>query len=326
MAADPGLSRRLSATSILWLGLKLLATVGPLVWLIYAGDLDFGALVIFLDLPWVLVGNVALFASTVLITTARWTVLLGAVGTRLSFPAAMQLQWAALFFNVAIPGNVGGDVMKALYVARGEATEKREAIFLIPVVERLTGLVGLLVTGALFMPLATDVGGGLRGTVFLLGFGSLAGSLLLMMIARRQGPTLLDRVRGEKRFATMLANLLGAVVLMAQRPSAVIAALLLSILTNGLAMFYFWLLMDLVGGQQASLGELASVFPLGMLSLAVPISQAGLGVGHVAFEQLFVMVGLGGGATVFNVFLIGQLALCLLGAIPFLALRSAVSR
>jgi len=55
--------------------------------------------------------------------------------------------------------------------------------------------------------------------------------------------------------------------------------------------------------------------------MILPISPAGLGVGHVAFDRLFSMIGLHDGATVFNVYLIGQLTPCLLGVIPYLALR-----
>ena len=65
----------------------------------------------------------------------------------------------------------------------------------------------------------------------------------------------------------------------------------------------------------------ASIYPLGMLSMVLPISYAGFGVGHVAFAQLFAIVGLKGGATVLNVYLIGQTAPCLVGVVPYLTLR-----
>jgi hypothetical protein len=67
----------------------------------------------------------------------------------------------------------------------------------------------------------------------------------------------------------------------------------------------------------------ATVFPLGILTMIVPISPAGLGVGHVAFERLFESIGVHGGATVFNVYLIGLLAPCLTGVIPYLALKKS---
>ena len=44
-------------------------------------------------------------------------------------------------------------------------------------------------------------------------------------------------------------------------------------------------------------------------------------MGHVAFERLYNLVGLSGGATVFNVFLIGQLVPCFIGAVPYLFMK-----
>ena len=57
---------------------------------------------------------------------------------------------------------------------------------------------------------------------------------------------------------------------------------------------------------------------LGILSVVLPVSLAGLGVGHLAFEQLFRMVGAANGANVFNLYVIGQLAPSMIGAIPWL--------
>jgi hypothetical protein len=70
---------------------------------------------------------------------------------------------------------------------------------------------------------------------------------------------------------------------------------------------------------------MAAVYPLGMFTLLVPISYSGFGVGHVAFDRLFLLLGTGGGATVFNVYLIGQTAPCLLGVVPYLTLRRSAA-
>jgi hypothetical protein len=58
------------------------------------------------------------------------------------------------------------------------------------------------------------------------------------------------------------------------------------------------------------------------MTTALPLAPGGLGLGHVAFERLFTMVGLTGGANIFNVMVLGQLSLNLLGVIPYLLYRS----
>ncbi len=81
------------------------------------------------------------------------------------------------------------------------------------------------------------------------------------------------------------------------------------------------MLATAITGQDIAVSTLASVYPLGMLTLVLPISYAGFGVGHVAFDQLFTLVGLTGGATVLNAYLISQVVPCLFGVIPYLTLR-----
>ena len=98
-------------------------------------------------------------------------------------------------------------------------------------------------------------------------------------------------------------------------------ALGLSMFFHATAMFLFTALTEAVTGQDTSFAAIATVFPIGLLTIVLPISPAGLGVGHVAFDQLYAAIGLTGGATVFNIFILGQMAPCLLGVFPYLALR-----
>jgi hypothetical protein len=94
--------------------------------------------------------------------------------------------------------------------------------------------------------------------------------------------------------------------------------------TVGFMLFVFF--TKRLTGQDVSYGAIASIYPTGLLSMMLPVAQAGLGVGHVAFDRLFAAVGLTGGATVFNVFMLGQLTPSLLGVIPYIFLRSSLPK
>jgi len=74
-------------------------------------------------------------------------------------------------------------------------------------------------------------------------------------------------------------------------------------------------------GQVPPFPEFIIVLPFGMIATVLPIAPGGLGVGHVAFDKLFSLIGLSGGANVFNVIALGQLALNLTGIIPYLLMR-----
>jgi hypothetical protein len=86
-------------------------------------------------------------------------------------------------------------------------------------------------------------------------------------------------------------------------------------------MLYFLFLTRELGNASAGIADAALVFPVGMLSVVLPVSISGMGVGHVMFNELFSIVGLHGGANVFNVYIVAQIAPCLVGAIPYLLMK-----
>lgn len=292
-----------------------------------SGALNFGALAVLINKPTLLALDLGLFGAGVIVGTLRWRALLGIADVRAPLPRLLQLQMTALFFNVVIPGNVGGDVVKALYVARDAPKEKRSTILLIVFVERLLGLAGLVATATavtvfrghvlwddpLLRPLATVVA--LLGASTVLG---VAGFVLFMRIA---GHRLEAWTSGPSRIAKLLGRLVFAMRLLSRGPKGLLVALGLSMILHGLAMAFFTVLTAAISGHDVGYASVATVFPLGILTMVLPVSPAGLGVGHVAFEKLFLAIGLSGGATIFNVYVIGQIAPCLFGVLPYLALR-----
>jgi uncharacterized membrane protein YbhN (UPF0104 family) len=109
--------------------------------------------------------------------------------------------------------------------------------------------------------------------------------------------------------------------LLSAGPQRLLAALGLSMVSHALAMAFFTVLTRVLLERAVPYPAVATVYALGLLTMMLPISPSGLGVGHVAFKRLFEAIGLAGGATVFNVYLLGQITPCLLGIFPFLALK-----
>lgn len=307
---------------------KVALAAALLGWLVRRGSLDFGALAVLLHPAWLLGVNLLVFTSSITLAALRWRALLGLCGARLPFGRAWAWQLLGAFFNTVIPGNVGGDVLKALYVARGEDAGKRPAILLVVVLERALGLAGLLALGGLVALLRwrmLEARGlsSLAWTVTLMAAGSVGGLAALTLVARRFGERLVERLAGPSRLAQLLTKVTRALVLLSARPAVLAQGLALSMALHGVAMGYFTLLAGRVCSPAPSYGDVATVFPLGLLTLVLPISPGGFGVGHVAFDRLFALLGLGGGATVFNVFLISQLVPGVSGVVPYLASRRA---
>lgn len=306
---------------------KVVVAATLIGWLIRSGVLDMSKLSIFFERPILLVADLALFLFCVMTGTLRWRALLVLAGAKISLARAVQLQTTALFFNVVIPGNVGGDVVKALYVARDSEPSKRTTILLIVFVERLIGLAGLV--------FVASIAAALRGptlwqdertrqlaiAVAFLGVCTLVGPILFVLFIRRSGDKLERWTAGPSAFAKLAARLVAAARLLASGPKQLFIALALSMAAHAGTMAFFTVLTRVITSQEVPFASVATVYPLGILTMMVPISPAGLGVGHVAFERLFESIGVHGGATIFNVYLIGALAPCLLGAFPYLALK-----
>jgi len=306
---------------------KLTVATVLITWLIHSGALDFSKLLILVKRPSLLALELGVWLIAVFVAALRWRTLLGLAGVTLPFPRILQLQLTALFFNVVIPGNVGGDVVKALYVARDADPKKRTTILLIVFVERLLGLAGLvtmatvvtiansstLFANELMRPLAT--------TVCLLGAGLAFGVTLFVLGMRWGGARLESWTSGPSRISKLLAQLVAAMRLLSSGPKELAITLVLSMFAHAAAMTLFTVLTVALTHQDVSFGTVATVFPIGLLSLMLPISPAGMGVGHLAFDSLFSAIKLTGGADVFNVWLIGQIAPNLLGVFPYLALK-----
>lgn len=319
--ASPSRSKRL-----LVFAAKAGVAVLLIAWLVRGGHLDMGALGIFIERPWLLAMNLGLFTVGAVIATLRFRVLLGIAGVHVRFGTVLRLQMTAFFFNVVIPGNIGGDVVKALYVARDAPREKRTTILLVAFVERLLGLSALVILGALVTLVRPSVWSDpllrpLATIVAAIGGSTLVGGFLALVLVRKAGARLDRYTSGPSKLSKLLNQLVASMRLVSSGPRRLIIALGLSMAFHGLGMAFFTVLTRALLEQDVPYSAVATVFPLGLLTLVLPISPSGLGVGHVAFKRLFEAIGLTGGATVFNVYLLGQITPCLLGVFSFLSLK-----
>src|SRR5438477_12381756 len=100
------------------LAIKLAVAALLIAWLVRAGTLGLGPLRLFIERPELLAANLGVLALLVVLGALRWRLLLRLAGVHLPLGRALQLHLTGLFFNVVIVGGIGGDVVKAVYVAR----------------------------------------------------------------------------------------------------------------------------------------------------------------------------------------------------------------
>ncbi len=99
--------------------------------------------------PWVLALAFLVFPVTLICTGLRWWRLMDPLGIAIGLRRAFVLNLVGLFYNSFMLGNTGGDVIKAFYAARHAGRGKKTAAWLSVFVDRLIGLLVLLVMGGL---------------------------------------------------------------------------------------------------------------------------------------------------------------------------------
>ena len=73
------------------------------------------------------------------------------------------------------------------------------------------------------------------------------------------------------------------------------------------------------------LGTQLFLMPIGLITTAIPLAPGGIGIGHVAFESLYQLVGVAGGADIFNMYIILQLAVYLMGEFLIFSIIASIT-
>ena len=99
---------------------------------------------------------------------------------------------------------------------------------------------------------------------------------------------------------------------------------LLSMFTQFLNILAFWILASpFFQYLNPSSGPLSfsyafTFIPLGLVSVAIPITPSGIGVGHASFAALFHYFGVENGASLFNFYFLANALINVMGLIPYL--------
>lgn len=311
---------------------KFILAFGIVGYLVYQGQLDFTLIYKVLDYPMLLLTALFCYAGIIFITTFRWRWLLELeITPSLPYWQVNKLTWIGVFFSTILPGGVSGDLVKVFY-ARELNKEVSNSFLLTTVfIDRFLGMLGLLllqgIAALLFhqelMKLSPTIENVLIFNLFL----TLVGVLIvisLMIPASWRSPltTAADHLPwvGKK-----VVKILSALWLIGDNKRVVLKIIALSICTQMVATFIFWLITSPFYPFPLSFKHALCFIPLGMVLVAIPISPMGIGVGHAAFNQLFAHFNINNGASLFNLYLLVMLMVNLSGSIPFILNRRKIN-
>lgn len=333
-AGDPRLP---SAKNLLGLLLKFGLAFAVVVYLIHHGDMEWEPLRASLGEWQYSVPAFFILALTPLGQFWRWQKLLRASGVRLPNRDIFSYLMISKFFNMAFPSYVSGDILRGYYVCRRGEEESRQSgsadagpktgrqrVVASIVLDRSAGLLPLFVlclaglAGTLWRPLPEHLIASL-GVVAGLGVFGL-GSMFLFAYWLPQPPVILLRLSRLVRWEKALRHLHEVTHYYARDLKLIGNVVGISFLTQGAGLASFVLFGMALKVQVPVIGYMIMV-PLGLMVTAIPVTPAGLGVGHVAFLTLFRMVGTTQGANLFTLYSVSFVLINLSGAFLYLSSR-----
>ena len=305
----------------MWFVVRLSVGIGLIAYLAKSHVINFHSLSKPI-LSWPIdVAALVLMFLDIALMSKRLAMLVESQGLRLSFWNSLKLTLVSSFFATFLPGAAGGDVAKLFYAAK-ENKGRRAEITTIVVFDRLIGLFSILLLPLLFaprfIPLILAVGA-LRA--LLIAAAALALCMLAGLFVCLRSPAGVNwLVRCIFRFlpGRKLAER-SAATIAAYRgdPAVLIAALGLSFLANLTLIIVTALAISALHPSSMSM-KMILVIPLGDLANNLPLTPGGLGVGESAYDVLFKLAGLEGGAEALLCWRIWRAAVGLIGLVLYL--------
>jgi glycosyltransferase 2 family protein len=295
------------------------------IWLLFYSSVDFTAfsliskrplIVICLVLTWLL--------SNVIMASYRWKILLSALSINVSYSRLCCLNMIGLLFNVFIPGQVTGDLVKVYYLSVDNKNISRSKILLSTLMDRALGLYGMFIIPIVVFIFKWDFLQTLKINFLiqtvLITFLCLSTFCIFIWIF----PAKLNRLSAlffpskiQKKIEEISLNYHSNFYF-------ILKAVFLSIIIQG---FYFICYIQIT--KELSVSHIdwsipCLIYPVAILATIVPITPGGVGVGHMVFEKLFELVNIHQGANIFNIVYISQVAMNLIGIIPFVVFKRSL--
>lgn len=281
-----------------------------------------------------------LMASAAALQIYRWYLLVRALDLPFSVRNAYRLSLVGIFYNTFIPGSVGGDLVKAYFIAHAHPERKSRAVASV-IADRALGLFGLILFVAVLGSVAWSLGDeriaanpDLQRIVRIMAgiaSGTVLGFLLLGFLPQRRVDRFARRLKWFPKVGNSLAEMWYALVMYRQRLKVVLVGVALSAASHFALVFAFHCASRvfppaLPGQEPASLAEHVVIAPIGFIAQAIPLTPGGVGVAEFIFAWLYKLSGRPEslGATARLSLRIVEWLIALSGYIVFLRMRAEV--
>lgn len=270
--------------------IKIAIAFGLIYWLVNAGILDFQTFQKLATLPLILFCAAAVFVQF-FVNNYRWLRLLRGQGFETTIARTLPLTFIGLFFNFAVPGGVGGDVVKGYYILQ-EHPKKKYAAAVSIFMDRVMGLfvmIGTAFVALIFNWQIVEKSNELRSVAYAVALLFAAFLVFFFLSFSRIlqhsvfGQWLFTKVPGGRR----IKHVYEALHSYRKAPRAILMSILLSLVSQVLMVAFVYAIGLQMDGAEIPLSVYFFLVPVGTVVTALPISPAGIGVGQAAFFFLF---------------------------------------
>ncbi|MCA9115076.1 MAG: flippase-like domain-containing protein [Planctomycetaceae bacterium] len=245
---------------------------------------------------------VLLTVASILLTHVRWFLLVWALDFPFRLGEAIRIGFLGYLFNYIGPGAVGGDLVKALMIARRQPLRRAVAAATV-LLDRLIGLIALMILGAVVSWLMRHE---MTAPVFetvrvVFTTGAVAGTLGLgILLLPRAGTArwITETVSRLPIVGHLAAEFSASAALYQSRPKVPVSAVLLSLVSHMLMMTAFYccgraIAGDRIAGDGVVPGYLEHLvfLPPAQLAGLIPLLPGGIGALEGALEYFYRISG-----------------------------------
>lgn len=234
--------------------------------------------------------------TAIVLSVYRWYLLVRALELPIKLLDAFRLGFIGLLFTFFTLGVIGGDAVKAVFVAKHAPSHKTEAVTTV-FIDRVFGLFSLfLITGVAYFFMSSPTGADdanwqivrltCQLSLLFAGLGTV-GIVLLFTLPNLENSRLFRTLFAIRRIGPIFRRAVRAVMTYRSRGSVVVIALAMSIVIHGLLTICVFLVASGLSEIHPSLIDHFVIVPIANVANAVPL-PGGLGAMDAALDFLYV--------------------------------------
>lgn len=275
--------------------LRIIVVVASLVFLFFKVDVKQMFFEVLIKLPlWVLLSSVGLAVFRTWLNGIRWKLLNTDFSNQLNNWDYFRYMMISTTFNLVMPGALGGDIIKAMWVGSDLKRNRAENILSI-FTDRAVGMLSIIILGVIAYSLSPFFNVGSKLIVWIVASIFLALLIVLIILVKnRKFERLLKNWNPKNKISISLKKILSTsndiIKYHVNKPTIFFYSILLSLIIHSTFFAYNYFIAHFLK-IYLSFFDISMISCLVWLITAIPISISGLGIREISYVSLLGLYG-----------------------------------